>query len=74
MDIMHDSKLTDNFFYSSALKKWGYTGFATSFSNSIILRFLGSINQISILFPLNILRMNGQNSAKFYLQINIDKI
>ena len=62
--------------YSPALKKWGCIGFGLSFRHSVILLFRYSLfrNSVTISFPLNILRTNGQNLTKFCIHINIDKI
>ena len=61
-------------FYSPALKKWGLYWICPVlplFRNSAILLFRKSV---TISFPLNILRTNGQNLTKFCIRINIDKI
>ena len=65
--------------YSPALKKWGLSKWGLYwicpvlplFRNSAILLFRKSV---TISFPLNILRTNGQNLTKFCIHINIDSI
>ena len=57
-------------YYSPALKKWGYIGFALSFRNSDNLLFRNSVT-INFSFPLNIWRTNGHNLTNFVYTLTL---